>query len=150
MFSSALCLLPWMTLSVFFFFLNIVQKKIMIIICCVFLGIVIASIIGGTLGWTQATVALLDTQIHSRAKTHKTRTHNRAKTQQIHTFSFLFHECNLPHVTSWRTHFTGGVQGQRCCSHELLFCKRVVLQTVYLSVECCRYDVSKKWILESY
>lgn len=29
-------------------------------------------------------------------------------------------------------------------SHELLFCKRVVLQTVYLSVECCqRYDVSK-------
>lgn len=34
----------------FVFFLNIVQKKIMIIICCVVLGIVIASIIGGTLG----------------------------------------------------------------------------------------------------
>lgn len=44
MFSSASYLLHWMTSVVF----NNMQKKIMIIICCVILGVVIASIIGGT------------------------------------------------------------------------------------------------------
>lgn len=46
--SSVPHLLPWMTVS--FVLVNTIQKKIMILICCVVLGIVIASIVGGTLG----------------------------------------------------------------------------------------------------
>lgn len=101
----------------------------MIIICCIVLGIVIASIVGGTLAWTSARSR---TERHTNTEPHA---HSRDKSRSRHTCSQFsrFHECNRLHVwhqmrcvvyDAFYTHCTG----PEVFSHELLFCKCVVLQ----------------------
>lgn len=75
------------------FFFDNIQKKIMIIICCVILGVVIASIIGGTLAWSF-------TQSHANTQPQ---TQNRAKT-------WMF---------SWMQSTTCPAQG--CVTHSITF-----------------------------
>lgn len=78
------------------FFFDNIQKKIMIIICCVILGVVIASIIGGTLAWSF-------TQSHANTQPQ---TQNRAKTW----ITLLF---------SWMQSTTCPAQG--CVTHSITF-----------------------------
>lgn len=59
--------------------------------------------------------------------------------EQTHTFTIGSHKCNICLQRDNRFYWT-----EKVFSHELLFCKPVVLQTVNLSVECCKmYDVPK-------
>lgn len=74
-------------------------------------------------------------------------------TQNRFTFPVSsYHGCNLLNVSTRCTVLYETVHtrctGPEVFPHELLCCKRVVLQTVYLSVEYCqRYDVPKSGFL---
>lgn len=93
------------------------------------------------------------TQAHSRKHTHTHMQTQQSKNRADSHLQFPVFMNAIDYVRRkvrrilYDTFYTQ-CTGPEVFSHELLFCKRVVLQTVYLSVECRqRYDVSKSEFL---
>lgn len=135
MFSPTPHLLPWMT--VYLLFLTLCRRKLWLLYAVWFWELSLLPSLGEH--WPKP-----QPQPHSHTKRHTAAYTTEQKHIRWTYFQSCFHECNLHPVWHIYTRCTG----PEVFSHELLFCKCVVLHTVYLSVECCqRYGVSKSEFL---